>query len=312
MNILHLKYAVEVAHTGSISQAAENLFMGQPNLSKAIKELEETVGVTLFKRSSKGVTPTAKGAEFLQYARNILAQIEEMEALYKPGKDEKQQFSICVPRGSYIAGAFAQFIAELDKDKDIEVSFRETNSMRVIHNIVDGECSLGIIRYQTEHESYFANFLRDKQLDSELVWEFEYLALLSRRHPLAECKTLQYKELLKGIEIMHGDHSVPHLALGDVQQAEKDDRAKKRIYVYERGSQFDLLALVPETYMWVSPLRQETLDRYGLVQRKCHAANRKYKDVLVYPRGYNRTALDKAFLEKLFAVRDEVAAVQYT
>ena len=81
MNLQHLKYAVEVEKTGSITQAAENLYMGQPNLSKAIKELEGTLGVILFKRTSKGVLPTAQGKEFLRYAKSILDQVERMEAL---------------------------------------------------------------------------------------------------------------------------------------------------------------------------------------------------------------------------------------
>ena len=68
MNTLHLKYAVEVERTGSITQAAENLYMGQPNLSKAIMELEETLGFMIFERTSKGVIPTQKGTSFLVYA----------------------------------------------------------------------------------------------------------------------------------------------------------------------------------------------------------------------------------------------------
>ena len=90
MNIAHLKYAVEVEKTASITKAAENLFMGQPNLSRGIKELEETLGVKIFKRTSKGIVPTPQGEEFLGYAKSILAQIEEMESLYKPEKNNKQ------------------------------------------------------------------------------------------------------------------------------------------------------------------------------------------------------------------------------
>ena len=103
MNIAHLKYAVEVEKTASITKAAENLFMGQPNLSRGIKELEETLGVKIFKRTSKGIVPTPQGEEFLGYAKSILAQIEEMESLYKPEKNNKLKFSISVPRASYIA-----------------------------------------------------------------------------------------------------------------------------------------------------------------------------------------------------------------
>ena len=81
MNTLYFKYAVEVEQTRSITQAAENLFMAQPNLSKAIKELEDSLGIIIFERNSKGVTPTKKGMEFLEYAKNILVQLNKMEGL---------------------------------------------------------------------------------------------------------------------------------------------------------------------------------------------------------------------------------------
>lgn len=90
MNTLHFKYAVEVEKTGSISQAAENLFMAQPNLSKAIRELEDTLGITIFRRTSKGVVPTDEGSEFLQYARNIMKQIDNMESIYTAGKTSRR------------------------------------------------------------------------------------------------------------------------------------------------------------------------------------------------------------------------------
>ena len=83
MNILHLKYAVEVAKAGSLSKAAEALYMNQPNLSRAIKELEASLGITIFGRSAKGVYVTPEGEEFLGYARKILSQIDEVEAIYK-------------------------------------------------------------------------------------------------------------------------------------------------------------------------------------------------------------------------------------
>ena len=109
MNILHLKYAVEIAKTQSISKAAENLYMGQPNLSRAIRELEDSLGITIFNRTSKGISITPEGEEFLQYARRIIAQIDEVEELYRSGRQQKQSFSICVPRASYISFALTEF-----------------------------------------------------------------------------------------------------------------------------------------------------------------------------------------------------------
>ena len=79
MNLLQLKYAVEVAATASITKAAENLYMGQPNLSRAIRELEEELGVDLFRRTSRGIVPTAQGEAFLERARAVLRQMEALE-----------------------------------------------------------------------------------------------------------------------------------------------------------------------------------------------------------------------------------------
>ena len=117
MNTVLLEYAVEVEKTGSITQAAGNLYMDQPNLSKAIKTLEESLGAPIFRRTPKGVVPTARGRIFLEYARNVLAQLEEMEALYKPAKTGSVEFTLSMPRASYISSAFSRFVKRIDRRK---------------------------------------------------------------------------------------------------------------------------------------------------------------------------------------------------
>ena len=120
MNILHLKYAVEVAKTRSISKAAENLYMGQPNLSRAIKELEESLGITIFRRTTKGISITPDGEEFLQYARQIVQKVEEVEQIYQNGRQKKQTFSVSVPRASYLSFAMADFSRCMKKGSPAE------------------------------------------------------------------------------------------------------------------------------------------------------------------------------------------------
>jgi len=120
-NLLQLKYAVEVEKTGSISKAAENLYMNQPNLSKSIRELEDDIGIAIFDRTAKGVVPTEKGREFLGYARSILAQVAEMEALYKPTDDRKIRFAVCAPRASYVSHALTDLIHALGPDADFGI-----------------------------------------------------------------------------------------------------------------------------------------------------------------------------------------------
>lgn len=311
MNTLHLKYAVEVERTCSITQAAENLYMGQPSLSKAIKDLEDSLGYAIFERTSKGVTPTAKGMEFLSYARNILVQIEKMEALSDTASTNTQSFSISIPRGSYIADAITSFISELDESKGIHVNVQETNSMQVINNIIDGPFNLGIIRYQTEYENYFLDYLADKQLRYEPIWEFEYLALMSERHPLANSDKLDAQELRQFTEITHGDTAIPYIMQSSSNKADTSANTLRHIYVYERCSQYDLLTTIPTTYMWVSPIPEKWLRRYQLVQRKCKTSGHKYKDMFVYPKNYQLTALDRKFIDKLSEAKNEVLFKEY-
>jgi DNA-binding transcriptional LysR family regulator len=315
MNTLHFKYAVEVEKTGSISQAAENLFMAQPNLSKAIKELEDTLGIVIFERTSKGVRPTAQGKEFLDYAKRILIQLDKMESIYIPQseREKRQMLKVSIPRGSYISVGFANFVSGLDMEKGIDITIQETNSMQTIANVADNGYNLGIIRYQTLYENYFIDYLKEKSLESEPIWEFSCLALMSEEHPLAQCDELEINELNKAsIEIVHGDSVVPYLPAAEVKQTVTDrDYLSKKIYVYERGSEFELLTRVTNTFMWVSPLPQDLLDRYHLVQRRCNVSNNTFKDVFIYPHDYKLSNIDKLFLNKLYEMKNEVAFLKY-
>lgn len=300
MNILHLKYAVEVAKTQSISKAAENLYMGQPNLSRAIKELEESLGITIFKRTSKGITTTLDGDEFLQKARRIVSQVEEVEEIYRNGRVKKQTFSVCVPRASYFSLAMAEFSKHISLEEPAEVFYKETNSMRTITNVTRGDFNLGIVRYQTGFERYFLDMFKEKKLAYDTVSEFSYLLAVKKDSPLALKNDFSPEVLRDYIEITHGDPYVPSLPFIDVKKAETSEHVNKRIYVFERATQFILLGSVPNTFMWVSPTPQWLLDNYGLVTMECsHKSSKIYKDVLIYRRDYKLSELDKQFITDL-------------
>ena len=163
-NLLQLKYAVEVEKTGSISKAAENLYMNQPNLSKSIRELEDDLGIAIFDRTAKGVVPTERGREFLGYARSILSQIAEMEALYKKSDEKKTRFDLCAPRASYVSQALTEVILSLGPDADYSVDYREAGAMRTIKQVANGVNQLGVIRYQTIYEPNYLNTLAERSL----------------------------------------------------------------------------------------------------------------------------------------------------
>lgn len=298
MNILHMKYAVEVAKAGSINKASEMLLVAQPNLSRSIKELETGLGITIFDRSAKGMVLTEEGERFLGYAKKILAQIDEVETMYKTEAVTKHQFSVCVPRSSYVADAFAQLSKRMGTDP-AELFYKETNSKRAIDYILHSDYRLGIIRYAENYDKYFKAVFEEKGLNYEAVTELRYVLLMNKNSELAKKVEIHYPDLGDYIEIAHADPYVPSLALADVKKEELPDNTSRRIFVFERASQFELLSENPDTFMWVSPVSDVLLERYGLVQKTCTDNRKIYKDVLIYKKDYKLTKLDKLFVEEL-------------
>lgn len=305
MNILHMKYAFEVAKMGSLNKASEKLLIAVPNLSRSIKELEGELGISIFDRTSKGMSLTPSGKEFMSYASGIIEQIEQVENYYKGGTAYKQRFSISVPRACYISEAFAEFSKTLTK-ADAEIFYKETNSQRAIQNIINHDYKLGIIRYADNYDKYFKAMLEEKGFSYELITEFSYSLIMSKDNPLANKDEIYFNDLSDYIEIAHADPYVPDMPLSRVIKEELPDNVGRRIYIFERGSQFDLLYKNPETFMWVSPAPKSLLDRYDLVQKKCPENQRLYKDVLIYRKGYKLTELDHRFITELCTAKRKI------
>lgn len=306
MNLMHIKYAVEVANEGSINKAAEKLYVGQPNLSRAIKELEASLGVKIFERSAKGMGLTSDGETFIRYAKTILRQVDEVESIFNGSGSVKKRFSISVPRASYISDAFARFSHSLTNEAEAEIIYKETNSLRAIKNILHEDYKLGIIRYAENYDKYFKTMLDEKDMQYEMITEFSYVLAMTRDNPLASAEKITFDALKDYIEIAHADPYVPSLPLSQVRKEELPDNIGRRIFVFERASQFELLSENPETFMWVSPIPQKLLDRYDLVQIPCEENKKIYKDILIYKRDYKLTALDKVFIDELCKSKREM------
>lgn len=298
MNLLHMKHALTVAKTGSLSSASKALLIAAPNISRSIKELEKELGITIFERTQNGMVLTPEGEEFINLAKGILGQIDEVEKFYKTGAKRKQKFSVSVPRACYISEAFANFSKNLSKDA-AEVFYKETNSQRTLHNLQNREYKLGIIRYAENYDKYFKAMLEEKGFVYEQITEFSYSLIMSKESRLALKEEITFGDLSDYIEIAHADPYVPSVPLSKVVKEELPDNIDRRIFIFERASQFDLLSTNPETFMWVSPVPQATLDRYGLVQKKCRDNKKIYNDVLIYQKGYKLTKLDKQFIDEL-------------
>lgn len=281
-----------------MGKASETLLIATPNLSRSIKELEADLGIQIFERTKNGMILTPQGEEFLNYGKEILKQIDDVEKFYKEGAPKKQKFSISVPRACYISEAFAEFSKTLSNEP-AEIFYKETNSQRTINNMLNHEYKLGIIRYAADYDRYFKAMLEEKGFQYELVTEFSYSLIMSENNPLAKKENIAFSDLKGYIEIAHADPFVPSMPLSKVVKEELSDNIERRIFVFERASQFELLSVNPQTFMWVSPPPESLLEKYGIVLKKCPENKKAYKDVLIYKKGYKFTHLDRQFITKL-------------
>ena len=213
MNLLHMKYALVVAEKHSINKAAQQLIVGAPALSRAVKELENSLGVILFERSVKGMTLTPDGELFVMYAKKALKQINDIENIFRNGPTGKQHFSISVPRSSYISSAFAEFSKKLDPAANIEVFYKETNASCAIKNVLREDYKLGILRYSDRYDSYYKDMMDEKHLSYELITEFRYVLVMNKHCRLNRLPEISCSDLGGYIEIAHADPYVPSLPL---------------------------------------------------------------------------------------------------
>ena len=301
LNLQHIFYALDVEQTCSISQTAENFYVSQPTMSKAIKDLETNLGFSVFRRNSKGVRPTTRGREFLKHARKIAVQIEKMEQSLQGENGKNQVFSLAIPRVTYIGQAAAEFVNSLDINREMEVRIMETSAVGVIDAVSSGRCVLGVVRFNMEDEDYFLKYLAEKELQYEMIWQSEYVAVMRKDHPLAEKLDLKAEDFSPYIEGIFVDNEVPYVRVSEGL----DSVSTRRILLNDRAMQYDLLRGSSMAYMWISPLPEEILRGGNLTQRRFSGSG-SFKDLLVTRQGYRFSQLDKEFINRITLVRNEL------
>lgn len=297
MNIHQLRCAVTVARLGSQTRAAEALYMSQPNLSKAIKELEQTCGFRIFARAGNGMAPTLRGEEFLERARNILEQMDALDAIYQSRSRGTSYLSLAVPRAGYITRAVTEYVNALNAQEGMDLLIREGSTQESIEAVINREADIGIVRYSMEQQNKVLGQLLENGLSYILYWSFRPVVLLSQRHPLARKEKLEAGALKSYIEIVQGDEL--QLSGNDAGMGE----IRRRIRINERGSQLELISSMPSAYMWSSPTPADLLKRYGLVQLPSEDVSQEYQDALIYLKGYQLSRWEQSFYD---LVRKEI------
>ena len=153
MNIHQLRCAVTVARLGSQTRAAEELYMSQPNLSKALKDLEQTCGFRIFTRTGTGMAPTRRGEEFLEHARAVLEKLDLMDAIYQGQDRRSANLSVAVCGAGYLTRALCAFLDETNPAEGLEINMREGRVEEVVRAVLDREAEIGVIRYAVDRQN---------------------------------------------------------------------------------------------------------------------------------------------------------------
>lgn len=286
MDIQHLRYLTVIWQAGSITQAAKKLYMSQPNLSRAVKEMETETGFPIFRRTPHGVAPTRRGLPLLGYAQKILSQMDEMETLYKPAREDVLPLQVCVPPAPGFLLGFGDCLEKMIGTDPFSVSFLEASALETIAHVAEGPSSMGILRYPQNCREYFENALEDAGLAWEPLWEFDRCLVFSTSHPLSS-RTEVPSSLLDGYtEIICGDSDAPA----------KGKNGSRKIYANSWGTQHYLLHHIPHTYLWGAPLPPASLSRYGLICKFCPDKKSPCRDVWIHPKNQAISPWEREFL----------------
>ena len=194
MTILQLKYVITIANSKSLREAAGKLYISQPALSSAIRELEEELGIKLFERSNKGIFLTEQGKEFLSYSKEAVAQYKLIEDRYLGRDNDKKHFSVSMQHYVFALHAFMNTVKDFDSDKYI-YSVHETRTDEVLTGVRDLISEVGVISFSGSNEKVMKKLFREYGLEFHPLLTRETFAYVWKEHPLADKKELSVEEL---------------------------------------------------------------------------------------------------------------------
>lgn len=194
MTLQQLKYLIEVADKGSINKAAGSLYISQPSLSNAIRDIENEIQINIFKRTNKGVRVTVEGAEFLVYARQIVEQANSLEKKYKGQKPEKLKFSVSTEQCAVTVIAFSELIKSYGNN-EYEFHLKETRSVEVIDDVINYKSEIGIIYINEFNEKAIRKKIKEGNVELDELFTAKPHVLVSADNELAKKNKVVLKDL---------------------------------------------------------------------------------------------------------------------
>jgi len=208
MTLQQLHYALTVAEIGSINKAAEALFISQPSLTSAIKELERDAGISIFLRTGKGVVPTAEGADFLVYARQVHQQYDLLRQKYGDAANSKRKFAVSTQHYSFAVKAFVEMVKKFDTLR-YEFAIRETKTADVIQDVGTMKSEIGVLYLSGFNRKIIEKMLRDNELVFHKLIQCDAHVYVWKGHPLAGETSIGFEQLMEYpcLSFEQGDHA---------------------------------------------------------------------------------------------------------
>lgn len=237
MTLQQLKYVVTVADKGTISSAAKDLFISQPSLTNAIKELEEEIQITIFNRTNKGIIVSNEGNEFLAYARQVLEQFNLLEEKFLNVKKQSPRFSVSTQHYSFAVNAFVDVIREFGGN-NYDFTLRETQTYEIIDDVSRLKSEIGILYTSSKNEEVIMKIIKQNGLVFDQLFIAKPHVFISSKHPLAnrDIITLEDLEDYPYLSFEQGDYNSFYFSEEILSTLDRN----KNIKVRDRATLFNL------------------------------------------------------------------------
>ena len=238
MTLNQLKYIIEIADTGSMTTAANNLFIAQPSLSKAVASLEKEMGITIFARSNRGVYLTEEGTKFLSYARQITEQTELLENEYKSAPPPKRVFSVSSQHYAFVVNAFVELVREYGREK-YEFTLRELKTAEIIEDVRTHRSDIGILYLSKFNHEVIKHILQTQEIRFEKLFTAKPHVFVSKTNPLVNKKSVTLDDL-KSFPRLTYDQGIKN-SFYFAEELHITEDSPKNIVVSDRATLFNLL-----------------------------------------------------------------------
>lgn len=240
MTLQQLKYAVAVADTRNITEASRRVFVSQPSLTAAIRELEGEMGTTIFSRTNRGVTVTNEGDEFLSYARQVLEQAALLEERFKGAGGGNTIFSVSCQHYSFAVNAFVDVIREFG-GAEYDFTLRETQTHEIIEDVAHLKSEIGVLYMSARNRDVISKLIRKNNLQFEPLFTAPLHVFISKKNPLAQKTSVSLSDLSKFPYLTYEQGDFNSFYFAEEPLTEIDFDCPKNIKVRDRATLFNLL-----------------------------------------------------------------------